>query len=177
MTIRTTTKVPTTIWAGVTCILLAGAAAGGCGTAARPVQQIGVYESRAIAVAWAASPYNTQVEEMTAEYKRAEAAGDKSRMVELKKKASKRQDALHQQGFGRAPVDDLLVPIRDRIPAICQAAGVDRIVPIWSREAAGKAAVDVTDQLVAEYKPSEKTLRTIAELRKHPPIIGPIHCD
>ena len=59
----------------------------------------------------------------------------------------------------------------------CEAAGVDRIVPIWSREAAGEAAVDVTDQLVAEYKPSEKTLRTIAELRKDPPIIGPIHCD
>ena len=87
------------------------------------------------------------------------------------------QDRLHQQGFGRAPVDDLLAPIRDRIPAICQAEGVERIVPVWSWAAVGKKQVDVTDRLVAEYKPSEKTLQTIAELRKHPAIIGPVHCD
>jgi len=160
--------------AGVVCSLLAGAISGGCGPAARP---IGVYETRAIAVAWAGSPYNTRVEEMTAEYKRAEAVGDKQRMAELKKEASKRQDRLHQQGFGRAPVDDLLAPIRDRIPAICQAEGVERIVPTWSWEAVAKKKVDVTDRLVAEYKPSEQTLQTIAELRKHPAIIGPVHCD
>lgn len=162
---------------GLVCCLLAGLVTGGCATTNPAGAPIGVYETRAIAVAWAASPYNTQVGELTKEYKRAEAAGDTRRMAELKKQGSERQDHLHRQGFGQAPVDDLLEPIRDRIPAICQAAGVERMVPVWSPEAAGKQKVDVTDQLVAEYKPSEKTLRTIAELRRKPPILGPIHCD
>lgn len=137
--------------------------------------RIGVYDSRAIAVAWAASKYNTRAQELMAAYEKAKAAGDEARMKELKRQGSAGQDKLHAQGFGRAPVDDLLEPIGDRIPEILSSAGVERMESIWSPRGRGVATVDLTDQLLQAYDPSPKTLKTVAELRKHKPIDPPYH--
>jgi hypothetical protein len=164
----------------ISSVLMPGCGPTGAGApcaTSRPAGRLGVYETRAIAVAWARSKYNTRINELTADYKRAEAADDRARMRELKRQANIMQGRLHQQAFGRAPVDDLLIPISDRIPAICDEAGVERLVPIWSFEALWRPTVDVTDQLVAEYQPSVKTLKTIGELRKHPPMLWVGHCD
>ncbi len=161
-------------------VLVPGCGPHGAGlpcAASRPAARLGVYETRAVAVAWARSKYNTRIDELMAGSKEAEATGDRARVRELKRQANAMQDRLHQQAFGCAAVDDLLAPINDRIPSICTAAGVERIVPIWSLETLWQPTVDVTDPLVAEYQPSAKTLKTIGELRKHPPMLWVGHCD
>jgi hypothetical protein len=153
-----------------------GAAAAGCGAVAgvapgpAAVRRIGVFESRAIAVAFASSKFGTQPKELMEEYRKAEAAGDKKRMEELKGRGKKRQDKLHLQGFGRVPVDDLLAPVKDRIADVAKAAGVDVIADDVSFAAPGVEKVEVTDAIVKLYDPSEKTLKTVAEIKKTVPL-------
>jgi hypothetical protein len=79
---------------------------------------------------------------------------------------------MHQQGFGTAPVDNILKHIEHQLPAIAREAGVDVIVSKWqiTWQAPGVETVDVTDLMVKPFKPSERTLKTIAELRRHAPI-------
>jgi len=132
--------------------------------------RVGVFESRAIAVAFAASKYNTFSQDLMKEYKDAEAKGDKKRMDELKQKGEKLQDKLHRQGFGNAPVDDLLVYIKDSFPEIAKKSGVDVIVSGVVYNNSSVEIIDITGEIVKPFNPSEKTLKIIEELRKHPPI-------
>ena len=132
--------------------------------------RVGVFESRAIAVAFAASKYNTITQDLMKEYKEAEAKGDKKRMDELKQKGEKHQDKLHRQGFGNAPVDDLLVYIKDSFPEIAKKSGVDVIVSSVVYNNPSVEIIDITNEIVKPFNPSEKTLKTIEELRKHPPL-------
>jgi hypothetical protein len=132
--------------------------------------RVGIYESRCVAVAFGNSKYNTKVRELMEEYKKAEAAGDKKKVEELKVKGEKGQDLLHRQGFGKYPVDDCLVPIKDALPKICKAAGVELIVGSVNYASPSVETVDVTDLLVKEYSPSEKVLQWVKEIRKTPPL-------
>ena len=132
--------------------------------------RLGVFESRAIAVAYVPSRFSTAVKKLMEEYKKAEASGDTKRMEELKKEGSRQQDRLHRQGFGNAPVDDLLEHIKGSFPDVCKAAGVDAIVTGVVYRSAGVETVDVTDLLAKPFEPSAKTLQHIEELKKHPPL-------
>ena len=131
--------------------------------------RIGTYDSRAVAVAYAASPHNP-VDAKLREHAAAKAAGDRRKVAELEAWGEARQRALHRQGFARVPVDDLLEPVRARLPEAARAAGVDALVfgCTWSAE--GVEVVDATDEVVALFEPSQKTLRTIAELRSKQPL-------
>ena len=130
--------------------------------------RLGVFDPRAIAVAYAPSRYNTVVQQLQPEYEKAKAAGDKATMARLRKEGQAAQEKLHKQGFEGAPVDDLLAYVKDQLPAVCADTGVDAIVTgvVHGRE--GVEVVDVTDRLVQCYEPSEKTLKTVAEVRAHP---------
>lgn len=104
-----------------------------------------------------------------AEMKKAKATGNQKKIAELKKQGKARQNRLHRQGFGREPVDDLLVHIKDRLPEVARAARVDVIVAGVNWPGPEVETVDVTSLLVKEFNPSPKTLKTIEELLKHPP--------
>lgn len=141
--------------------------------AERPAGQpgrVGVYDSRAIAVAWAASAYNTRPRELLAAHREAKAAGDQVRVRQLEAEGSTLQDRLHRQGFGTEPVEDLLEPIQGRIRVLLPSMGIDRIVSKWNADAPRDGAIDVTDRLVAEYNPSARTLKTIQQLRATRPM-------
>ncbi len=158
-----------TIWSGCSSSKPASRAE----ATTHPVRRVGYYESRAIAVAFARSRFNTQFPATLAEYNQAKAAGDQKRIAELKDVFHAMQDRLHRQAFGQEPVDDLLASIQDQLPAIRAKAGVEEIVQGPAPAEPGVEAVDVTDLLVAEFEPGEDTLKTIRELRKHPPLRPP----
>ena len=130
--------------------------------------RLGVFESRAIAVAFAHSKLFTEPKAITEEHKKAEAAGDKRKAEELRKRGERLQARLHHQGFGKAPVDDLLAHIKTSLPDVCKETGVDAIVTGVVHATPGVESVDVTDALVQRFDPSEKVLKIVAELRKHP---------
>lgn len=133
--------------------------------------RIGIYDNRAIAIAWAPSKYNPVGQKME-EMKKAEAEGDTKKMEELKEWGKTHQRKLHRQGFGKVPVDDLLVPIKDRLPGVAKKTGVVAIV--WQSDFVGEnvEVVDVTQELVKLFDPSERVLRwtTPEALKKNAPL-------
>ena len=146
-------------------------------TGVRP--RVGVYDSRAIAVAFVGSEVYMATDgkalaELRAEHDKAKAAGDTARMAELEAKGKARQALLHQQGFSTAPVDTILAHIADQMPGIAGAAGVEAIVSTWDKEALARypnaELVDVTMALVDAFKPKERQRTSAIEVQKHPPI-------
>jgi hypothetical protein len=130
---------------------------------------VGIYDNRAIAVAYAASAHNPVGARMQ-EYEAAKLAGDAARMQELEAWGQKHQRQLHRQGFGRVPVDDLLACVRDGLPEVARAAGVDAITWSCAYAAPGVEVVDVTHRIVALFDPSPATLRTISQMKGVEPL-------
>lgn len=138
-----------------------------------PAIRVGTYDSRAIAVAyvhsnWRSDEYEAKKKEMD----KAEAVGDAEKIAELKAWGKAKQHKQHLQGFSTAPVHEFLEKVKKDLPKIAKTANVDVIVSKWEFDYQSRNAktVDVTDAIVKLYVPSEKTLKTISQLRKHKPV-------
>ena len=137
--------------------------------------RIGVYDSRAIAVAFVGSEAHDQwLRKLMADVATAKTAGDQKRVKELESEGSRAQQQLHQQGFSTAPVDNLLKHVEDRLPAIRKEAGVSTLISKWDKDGLAKypgaEQVDVTLSLVKAFHPNERQLKSAAEVQKHQPI-------
>ena len=161
----------------LSCVLLVACAGPSqSGSAATPQEsraRIGVFDSRAVAVAYAASPqFRATLDALVAERDRAKAEGRTDRVRELEAEGAERQERLHEQGFGTGDVGELLALIRDELPAISEQAGVDLLVSkfdiVWKR--ADAQWVDVTDRIVEPFHPDAKTRERIAAVRKMEPV-------
>lgn len=142
--------------------------------------RVGTYDSRAIALAYAPSKYNPVAEKMR-EHAAAKAAGNTKRVKELEAWGEKHQRSLHRQGFGRVPVDDLLAAVQTHLPEVAAKTGVDVIAMSCDYQGANVELVDVTDELVRLFEPSERTLGYVKDLKQRPPVdldeLGPGHDD
>lgn len=132
--------------------------------------RVGVYDSRAVAVAYAPSKFNNGVSDLMTEYKEAEKNNDKEKMKTLKMMGSKSQDKLHMQGFGDYPVDDIMEKIMDSLPEVAKAANVDVITRRVAFSSPDVEIVDITKEIIKPFNPSDKTLKTIEELQKTKPL-------
>ena len=80
--------------------------------AGKPQERIGVYDSRAVAVAYAGSTFQqAKMKELKTQFKKAKEAGDAKEVSRLEAEGEAWQMNLNKQGFTTAPVDDLLVHI------------------------------------------------------------------
>ncbi|MFA6290692.1 MAG: hypothetical protein WC637_02860 [Victivallales bacterium] len=141
--------------------------------------RVGVYDSRAIAVAFINSQVykdtdGKKLNEMIAEHDKAKAEGNKKRVDELEAWGKEQQTLLHKQGFSTAPVDGILIHIKDQMPEIAKTAGVVAIVSKWDKETLAKyksaELVDVTMALVNAFHPTERQLKAAIEIQKHDPL-------
>jgi len=133
--------------------------------------RIGVYDPRAIAVAYAHSELWAKIlQEHKAAYDAAKAAGDQKRVKGIGAWGESNQIRLHLQAFGGAPVDDCLDKVRDRLPQVAQTAGVQVIARKADYAGTDVEIVDVTDDLVQLFNPNAKTLKNIEGLKKQPPV-------
>ena len=150
--------------------------------------RVGVYDSRAIAVAFVGSPAykatdGKKMAEMMAEHSKAKAEGNQKRVAELEAWGKAQQALLHKQGFSTAPVDDILTHIQDQMPEIAKAAGVGPIVSKWDKVALSKypsaELVDVTMELAkAETELETELIGALHRMRTDSPSIrfaqGPV---
>ncbi|MGD1979109.1 MAG: hypothetical protein PVJ98_06945 [Akkermansiaceae bacterium] len=143
------------------------------------VARIGIYDSRAIAVAFVGSKVyqataGKKLAEMMADYKTAGAAGDQKRMEELKATGAAQQALLHRQGFSTAPVDNILAHIKGQLPAIRKKANVSTLVSKWDKKVLAKhqsaERIDVTMDLIEAFKPNEKQKKRAIEIQKRDPV-------
>ena len=83
------------------------------------------------------------------------------------------QAALHRQGFGTAPVDDLLTNISNALPTIQAEAKVTQLISKWNepelKKHAGAEKIDVTMQLVDAFHPNERQRQHAIEIQTKNP--------
>jgi hypothetical protein len=138
--------------------------------------RVGTYDSRAIAVAYAASKFNPVAEKMK-EHERAKKAGDAAKVAELEKWGQSHQRMLHFQGFGRVPVKELLEHVKDGVAKVAADRGLSIITADCDYAAADVEVVDVTDDLVELFNPSDRTREMARKVRDVEPIALTVLAD
>ena len=164
----------------IAAVLAAGAlqAARGANDGAKnaaPTERIGVYDSRAVAVAYVDSmAFKKWLAEMKGKRDRANMSGNQKQVKKIENEIIARQQLMHKQGFGTEPVDDILSQINDKLPAIKKKAGVDAIVSKWDKNAleqhAAAGQVDVTTMLIDALNPGEKQRKAALDIQKSEPV-------
>jgi len=155
------------------CLGLAVLSGAALAQPAGPPVRVGVYDSRAIAVAYARSDMMRQwMAGLAAERAKATAAGDEKKVRELEAQGRAQQKRFHEQGFSTASVANLLDRIRGEIPGVAREAGVVLVISKWEVMYKDPAIeyVDVTLPLVRKFTTDERALRTVEELMKQAPI-------
>jgi len=155
-------------------------AASGCASkspeaAKSPTEKIGVYDSRAVAVAWVGTEAFTQsLNALRKEAELAKANGDRERAAALEKEGAAMQQHLHTQGFSTAPVDDILAHFQDQLAQIRLATGAAVLVSKWDEAAlakhAGAEQLDVIEKLVDAMHPNDRQRKSALEIVKSKPI-------
>jgi hypothetical protein len=134
-------------------VLLAGCSAEPASNDGFSQERIGIYDSRAIAIAFTGGEvFQETMKEMRQEYEQATAAGDEATLTRIDTLMQERQKLLHAQGFSTAPVDELLEHYSDAIPALLEEAGASALISKWEGEALsqypGARRIDMTESLI-----------------------------
>ena len=167
------------VCAAISIMVLMGCTQESVSSSSKTKERIGVYDSRAIAVAFIGSPVfkaseGKKLAEMKTEYDKAKTEGNQKRVAELDAWGKAHQTLLHKQGFSTAPVDNILAQIKDRLPAIKQKAEVSVLVSKWDTKTLAKypsaKRIDVTMELVDVFNPNERQRKSAVEVQKHKPI-------
>jgi hypothetical protein len=135
--------------------------------------RIGVYDSRAIALAWARSDEGMAfVRQLRADYNQARQANDQKRMKELEQQGEWQQIRLHQMVFSTGPAGAILEKVKDQLPGIARRERVMLIVSKWELPYTDSAVelVDVTLALANLFHPSSEVLKMIEQMKASPPI-------
>lgn len=135
--------------------------------------RIGVYDSRAVAIAYANSPaFQNSLKPVRAEYEKARAEKNEKRMKEINARMQLGQRRMHEQGFSTGSVAGIMATVTNSLPALARQAGVMLIVSKWevNYSSPDVELVDVTDDLVALFHPSEKVLGWVKSCREQKPL-------
>ena len=135
--------------------------------------RIGVYDSRAIAVAYGNSTeFRKSLDAVKADYQKAKEAKDDKRVKEIETQMKTKQRRLHEQGFSTGSVASIMARIKDSLPGVAKKAGVDVIVSKWevNYQSPGIKVVDVTDDLMALFHVSAKGLEWAKGVKTQAPV-------
>ncbi len=81
-------------------------------------QRIGVFDSRAIAIACANSPSFNKIPAMLAQrMKAAKEKGDKKEIAAIEREGMLHQVMMHEQGFGKGSVVGMIAMVKDSVAA------------------------------------------------------------
>jgi hypothetical protein len=135
--------------------------------------RIGTYHAPSLVLAWYRSgEYAKELGALKAARDAAAKSGDEKAVAGYEQRGASQQDLAHRQLAGETGTEDILARLKDDLPAIAKAAGVERIVPPGTASGDRVVLVDVTDALVERFHPDEATKKMIAEVRKEP---GGVH--
>jgi hypothetical protein len=135
--------------------------------------RVGVYDSRAIAIAYGNSAaFRESMKPIQAEYEKAKKDKNDKRMKEIDAQMKLQQRRLHEQGFSTGSVAYIMAKVKDSLPAVAKNANVQVIVSKWelNHQSPDVEVVEVTDELVMLFHPSEKVLGWVKDLKSHPPL-------
>lgn len=129
--------------------------------------RVGTFDSRAVAIAYYRSEaFKKEMNALKKEYECAKTSGYQERVEELNKLGPAMQEDIRKQGFGTAPVDEILAKIEWELSGIAGYAGVDMILSKWdiAYQSPCLEFTDVTDLIVKLFEPDEQTREILAAL-------------
>lgn len=137
--------------------------------------RIGVYDSRVVAYAYFwTDAHQAELRATFTALKKAEQSKDSKKVEALKKSLQEEQRNVHRQVFSTAPIDAILLELKDRLPEIEKKTGVSMFVSKWDakklKSYPSAEQIDVTDLLSAEFKPSKKHLQAMEKIKKAKPV-------
>ena len=123
--------------------------------------RIGVFDSRAVAIAFYQSKFsNTQQTFGDLRTKMEEAKGkdDKEAIAKIEREATLRQAMMHQQGFGDGSVINITGTIKEKMAQLAEDENLTAIVSKWELvfSSADIELVDITVKVVDFFEPNEK---------------------
>ena len=135
--------------------------------------RIGVYDSRAVAIAYANSAEGREsMKTAQTDYQKAKATKDEKKMKEIESRMKLQQRRLHEQGFSTGSVSSTMAKVKDALPEVARKAGVQAIVSKWelNYQSPEVEVVDVTDELVALFHVNEKGREWAKQIKDKPPV-------
>jgi hypothetical protein len=135
--------------------------------------RIGVYDSRAVAVAYANSTeFRESLKAVQADYQKAKAVKDEKRMKEIEARMKLGQRRMHEEGFSTGSVAGIMAKIKEALPGVAKKAGVQAVVSKWelNYQSPEAEAVEVTDELVALFHTSDQGREWAKGIRAKPPL-------
>jgi len=129
--------------------------------------RVGIFDSRAVTLAFGASPQRAEFDRRYPEYLAPKADATPEQVEQWK---INRRKIEFRQGFGRGDVSEFLDLIKDEIPKIAEKAGVDVIVSKWDIVYQNPKIqfVDVTEVLIQPFKPTDERLKIIRDVMAVP---------
>ncbi len=145
----------------------------GAGDAQQPI--VALYDSRAVAIAFVGSEiFAESMKEIRREYDQATAAGDGAILDRIQLMMQQRQKELHAQGFGTAPVDEILEHYCEQLPMLLEEAGAFILISKWNEDAlarhAGVTRIDLTVALIDLITDDPKQRRSALEILDQEPV-------
>lgn len=135
--------------------------------------RVGVYDSRAIRMAYTHSSFNEKfMQKKSREKKEAEEKGDKQKAQALETEMQRYALRAHKQVFSITPVTELLEKVKDKLPEVAGRSGVDMIVNKWQVDYRNPDAqlVDVTLAMVKLFNIKPEKVKSIKALMKAKPM-------
>jgi hypothetical protein len=127
-----------------------------------------------VAIAFVGSAVQVKkMQDLSAQLRKAKETGDTNSVSRLEAEGRAWQSTLKHQGFGTAPVDDLLGHIASELLAIQQDTGVTRFLSKWNKAELDRhphaARVDVTMRLVDAFRPNATQRQHAIDIQKRKP--------
>jgi hypothetical protein len=135
--------------------------------------RVGVYDSRAIAVAYANSrEFQNSMKPVQVDYAQAKLANNQKHMEELQRRMEQAQRLLDQQAYSIASIADIMAVVKGSLPSVAKEAGVEIIVSKWdlNYQSLNVEVEDVTDKLVALFHTTEQGWKWAKEIQQKPPV-------
>jgi len=136
---------------------------------------IGVFDSRAVAVAYYNSEFSNVRQtfgSLKTKMKEAKEKDDKKAIASLEREGTLRQAMMHQQGFGDGSVNNITETIKDKMSLLAKEENLSAIVSKWELvfNSADIELVDITVKVVDFFEPNEEMKEMTKEVMQSEPI-------
>lgn len=137
--------------------------------------RVGVFDSRAVAVAYYQSKFFNPQQifgSLQTKMKAAKEKDDKKEIASIEREGTLRQAVMHEQGFGRGSINNITETVKNKIAQLAKEENLSVVVSKWELVFSGDdvVPVDVTKKIVDFFEPSEKVKSIVEEVIKSEPV-------
>ena len=137
--------------------------------------RIGVFDSRAVGIAWfnsSVSSSHERADVLNSRMKEAIEKNDSDAIASLEREAKLRQAMQHEMAFGTGSIRFVLEEIKDKISQIAKENNLSVVVSKWEINcpADNVELVDITDKIADIFQPDERVKGWLKEMKNVEPV-------